>query len=112
VEEIGQGVSFREAAHLIAGLQHDQGSHLFASLAGWSYPMSRQEFYAGVLLQTVSNALRGEKDEPMRLDWPWPDEDQTPDVSDEERAELRAQLNAASAFAQKRTPEAVASINE
>lgn len=109
MEEIGQGVSFREAVHLIAGLQQDQGSHLFASLAGWSYPMSRQEMYAGVLLQTVSDALRGEKDEPLRLDWPWPDEDQAPGVSDEERAVLRAQLNASSTFAQKRAPEAVPS---
>lgn len=109
MEEIGRSVSFREAVHLVAGLQQDQGSHLFASMAGWSYPMSRQELYLGGLLQTVSNALRDEKAEPMRLEWPWPSEDKAPEVSDEERATLKAQLNAASAFAQKRTPEAVPS---
>ena len=65
--------------------------------------MSRQEMYAGLLLTQVANALRGEKDEPFRLDWPWPSEVKE-QVSDEERAVLRAQLNAASAFAQKRTP--------
>ena len=90
-------------------LAKDQGSRFFASLQGWSYPMSRTEMYSGLLLTQVANALRSEKDEPFTLDWPWPSEDQAPDMSDEERAVLRAQLNAASAFAQKRTPEAVPS---
>lgn len=71
--------------------------------------MSRQEMYAGALLQTVSNALRGEKDEPLKLEWPWPSEDRAPDVTDEERATYRAQLKAHSAFAQVRALEAAPS---
>lgn len=77
-------------------------------MAGWSYPMSRQELYLGGLLQTVSNALRGEKDEPIRLEWPWPSEAKE-SVSDEERAIGRARLKAHSAFAQVRAVEAAPS---
>lgn len=102
-------MGYGEALHLVSELQKDQGSHLFASLAGWSYPMSRQEMYSAALLSRVANALRGEKEEPFRVDWPWPDEDHAPEITDEERAAYKAQLNAHSAFAQKRTPEAAPS---
>lgn len=85
---------------------------MFASMAGWAYPMSRMELYAGALLQKVANALRGEKDKPFEVSWPWPDEEQVPDVTAEERAVLEARLRASSALAQVRTPEAAPSINE
>lgn len=74
--------------------------------------MSRTEFYAAALLQRVSNALRGEKDEPLVIPWPWPDEDEAPNVTGAERAELEARLRASSALAQIRTPEATPSTNE
>lgn len=93
-------------------LQLDIGSHLSMSVAGWSHPMDRQTFYTAALLSQVKNMLRGEKEEPFTPDWPWPDEEEAPDVTAEERAVLEARLRASSALAQIRTPEAAPSINE
>lgn len=64
--------------------------------------MSRQEMYSAALLSRVANALRGEKEEPFQVGWPWPDEDRAPEITDEERATYKAQLKARSAFAQVR----------
>ena len=108
LNDLGEGYDYGEALSLVQELAKDQGSRFFASLQGWSYPMSRQEMYSGLLLTQVANALRGEKDEPFRLDWPWPDEPQE-SVSDEERAIGRARLKAHSAFAQVRAVEAAPS---
>ncbi|MDQ0735334.1 hypothetical protein [Arthrobacter agilis] len=65
--------------------------------------MSREEFYAGMTLLRVHQATRGEKEQPLELDWPWPDAEA--EVTDEERAVLVQRLRASSAFAQIRNPE-------
>lgn len=100
ISEVGGAVSFGEAFHLVKGLCQDQGTSTFAALHGWDYVMDMQTMFTGSLLLTVSNMLRDEKQEPITIPWPWPDKAAVPKVSDEERAALRATLDASSAFAQ------------
>lgn len=100
---MGLSYSYEEAADLIDQLMLDTGSHVTASVRGWSYPMSRQEQYALALFARVTNALRDKKEKPFEPDWPWPAEPQAEDVTPEERDTLRAKLRARSAFGQKRT---------
>lgn len=72
---------------------------------GWAYPMSAAEMYAAALYQQVANMLRGPKDKPLNLGWPWSDEKKprAEEVTAEERADLTATLKATSAFGQIRT---------
>lgn len=65
--------------------------------------MSRQEMHLTALFARVMNVTRGKDDKPFLPDWPWPDIPKAEDVTPEERTALRAQLNARSAFGQKRT---------
>lgn len=90
---------------LVSELQKDQGSHLYASIAGWKYPMSRTEYYTALSAARAMNRDREEGSEPFKIDWPWPEQPTAPVVTEEERAVLKAQLKASSAFAQYRTPE-------
>lgn len=93
-----------EAVDLCEQLLLDMGSHLYASVSGWSYPMNRGEMHGTALLARVINATAGPKDKPWLPDWPWPDESKVAEsVTDEERAALKALLNSRSAFGQKRT---------
>jgi hypothetical protein len=100
---MGKGYSYGEALALVSELQKDQGSRLHASIAGWKYPMSRSEFYLAGLFAKAINRDRGKDEKPYQLDWPWPDAPTKPDVTDEELADLKAQLRASSAFGQIRT---------
>lgn len=84
-------------------LQLDIGSHLSMSLNGWTHPLDRQGLYTAALLAQVKNMLRSEGDDPFVPDWPWPQEPDEEAVTDEERAALKAQLQATSAFGQIRT---------
>ena len=81
----------------------DMGSHLFASINGWSYPMDRQEMYSIALLSRVIAVTRGKDEKPFVPDWPWSAEPEAEDVTPEERAALVAKLRSKSAFGQKRT---------
>lgn len=98
-------MSYREAIDLIDRLRTEMGSHLFASMSGWSFAMDRQSFYSALLLTKVHNALSSKGDAPLRLPWPW-DEQETPEaekVTVEERQQLAAELKQSSAFGQLRT---------
>lgn len=92
-----------EAVDLLEQLLLDMGSHLSASVAGWSFPMSRSEMYDAALLATVINITKGKGDKRFLPDWPWSDKPKAEDVTPEERTVLRAQLQSKSAFGQKRT---------
>lgn len=72
------------------------------SMAGWKYPMGREELYTAGILARLMNVTRGEDEKPFTPDWPWPDEPEEAPVTNEERAALSAQLNATSAFGQLR----------
>ena len=65
--------------------------------------MSREELMLTSLHARVVNMTRGEKDPPYIPDWPWPDASEDEPVTDEERAALKSQLQATSAFGQIRT---------
>lgn len=73
------------------------------SIAGWSYPASREQLYAAGTMARVMNVTRGEGEAPFVPDWPWPSEPEEAAVSDEERAALTARLKRTSAFGQLRT---------
>lgn len=65
--------------------------------------MSRSDQDAKLLLTRVVTFL-GEKDaQPFDAGWPWTDEPQAEQVTDEERAALKARLQTTSAFGQLRT---------
>ena len=92
----------RRAISLVTGLLNEQGSHLHASVNDWTYPLSMETMFAGVLYVTVKNALLGEGEQPIEMPWPWDKPDTPPEVTAEERAELQTELNAHSAFGQIR----------
>lgn len=96
-------VSYREALDLVEQLQLDLGSHLAMSLAGWKYPAGRDQLYLAGIMARLMNVTRGKDEKPFSQDWPWPDEPRADDVTDTERAELKTQLKAKSAFGQLRT---------
>lgn len=89
---------------MVKGLLNEQGTHLHAAVEGWSYPMSMDTMFAGVLYITVKNALLGEGEKPVEMPWPWDAAETAPEVTDEERTTLQTELNAHSAFGQIRNP--------
>lgn len=80
----------------------DLGSRLCMSIAGWSYPMGRQDLDIAVLLSRVVNMTRGKGEKPYAPEWPWSAGPSPEDVTADERAALKSQLKARSAFGQKR----------
>lgn len=88
---------------LVEQLQKDMGTHLFMSLMGWSYPMSRNDFATAILTNRVANALKGADDKPFPWDWPWPEETAADDATEEERSHAKTILKAHSAFSQIRS---------
>lgn len=88
---------------LVNELQKDQGSRLYASIAGWEYPMSRTEYYAAGMFVKLANMHRPEGSTPINIHWPFPlSKARGADVTDEEREALTAKLRATSAFGQIR----------
>jgi hypothetical protein len=81
-------------------LLRDQSSHLWASLAGWSWVASWGDVATVQLLEMYANTHRDEKSQPKPIELPMPFDRvaKTADVTKEERDELRAQLVARSAF--------------
>lgn len=73
------------------------------SIAGWTYPASRDQLYMAGTMARLMNVTAGKDEKPFVPDWPWPAEPKEDAVSDEERVELKAKLNASSAFGQLRT---------
>lgn len=92
-----------EAVDLAEQLLLDMGSHLYASIQGWKFPMDRQEMHSVALLARVIGATANKGDKPWIPEWPWPDDPKADDVTPEERAALKARLKSKSAFGQKRT---------
>lgn len=105
---MGRSIPYGEAILLVNELLKEQGSHFFAAMAEWNFPLSRSEFYLAGLFSRVVNISRGERDEPLVIDWPWDKPAETePEVSDDERSVLIARLRASSAIRGVRTPEGV-----
>lgn len=100
---MGKEIEWGEAVDLVEQLQLDMGSHLFMSLVGWSYPMTRSELATVLLTARVFNALKGKDDPPFAWEWPWPETPAADAVTDDERAKATSTLKANSAFGQLRT---------
>ena len=79
------------------------GSHLFAALSGWEYPMTRAEMIAMATYAHSVNSFRQEGTPPFVPPWPWPDAEAAEIITPEERAQHEAQLRKYSAFGQLRT---------
>lgn len=98
-------MGYREAIDLVAQLRTEMGSHLFASMSGWAFPMDREGFHTALLLTKVVNALSSEGGPQFKLQWPW-DDAATPEaeqVTPDEREQLTDQLKQSSAFGQLRS---------
>lgn len=65
------GVSYAIAAAV--EIITDPASRVFASVTGWDYPMSRVQIWETRGWERVMNALRGEKEDPILFEWPWPE---------------------------------------
>lgn len=65
------GVSYAIAAAV--EIITDPASRVFASFTGWDYPMSRAQIWETRGWERVMNALRGEKEDPILYEWPWPE---------------------------------------
>jgi hypothetical protein len=81
----------------------DMGSHLFAAINNWAFPMTRAEMMAIATHAQTVNMNREPGTPPYVPDWPWPSEAPAEEVTPEERAHAEAQLRQYSAFGQIRT---------
>lgn len=73
----------------------EYGTHTHAAVNGWDFPARFGEVMQVQLTERTLNYWRGEKDKPIELPRPWP---KYQPVSDEEHAELSAQLERRSAL--------------
>jgi hypothetical protein len=98
---VGVTVSLEEAASLVVELRRESGSHLNAAEGGWEFAATYGEQMAFLHSSSFINANRDTKahPQPIRLPNPWPDEEKAEEVTEEERAALRARLVRHSAFA-------------
>lgn len=103
MDKVGKQIPWGEAIDLVEQLQLDMGSHLFMSMAGWSYPMSQHELTGALLMARVVNATQEPGAKPFVWEWPWHESSADEAVSKEERDSSRSTLSANSAFAQVRT---------
>jgi hypothetical protein len=103
LDEIGRSIPFSEAIDLVTELEHDFGSHLTASVAGWEFAISYGEFITWLHATAFVNSNRDPKQTPKPIELPVPWDRGRPaaeQVTDEERAALKAKLLRHSAFAE------------
>lgn len=94
LSEVGDSVTFGEAIHLVQGLLAEPRSHIVADLRGYTSVATDAEIAQITLAEWYVNVHRDTEKarEPFRFPRPWPDQDATPIVSAEERAELERKL--------------------
>lgn len=69
--EIGLGVSYLEAWHLVQSLRKDPSSWLHAAMAGWDHPASREwTVLAQILDVTYSSKVKRTLFKPWPRPWP------------------------------------------
>lgn len=101
LDEIGSAVSYSEAVDLVQALAITPGTYLHADLAGWAWPATWVDIATLAAATSTVNSNRDEKKhrDPVEFPWPWEGtEDDAEQVSDEERAALKATLSQHSAF--------------
>lgn len=80
------------------GLSRQPGSHLQASLREWLWPTSWGEVADVALAEAILNGFKGKSDKPIVFPKPWDEVQHEEPVSDEDRARLKKELAARSAF--------------
>ena len=70
----GVSMPWGECVRLFAVLREEPGSRVFAALAGWDYPLSREAIDTRSLLEVYLRSHHDKKRGRFKpLDWPWPD---------------------------------------
>ncbi len=93
VEDIGEGLSWREAIDLAVSLAGSFGSHVHAALVGWAWPATWSDILAVQQLSLLRSALGVTG----KIPTPW-DEAQAPVADPGVVEELAAELAARSAI--------------
>ncbi|VXB32787.1 hypothetical protein [Pseudoclavibacter sp. 8L] len=96
--DVGRAVTWGEAISLVRELQRDTGSHLFASIQGFSYIASLPQIASVLLLEHEKNKYREEGQERFKFPLPMSRGDEKPVVTPEERAAGKAELAKRSVF--------------
>ncbi|WP_394254705.1 hypothetical protein [Pseudoclavibacter helvolus] len=96
--DVGRAITWGEAMSLVYELARDTGSHLFASIKGYSYVASLPEIASMLLLEHEKSKYREEGQEPYKFSMPFSRGDEKPVVSPEERAAGKAELAKRSVF--------------
>jgi hypothetical protein len=92
-----QRIPFGEAIALVYGFRDEMGTRTHASVNDWAFPATIADLVTIEHAEWYMNAHRTEKSGPIRLPRPWPAAAPAEaQVTDEERARLRAILAASS----------------
>lgn len=98
LSELGESISWGEAAHLLAELARETGSHLYADLVDFRFAASQADFASILLAETVMNTLRPADSEPTELPAPFLRRPEAEPVTPEEYARAATYLAQHSAF--------------
>jgi hypothetical protein len=98
---VGRSIPYGEAWLLLMELRRESGSHTHMIRHGFAETASLADYAAIIHAEWYMN-VHSEKDSPLiQLPHMWEKPDPNADVTDERRAELEAQLERRSAFADR-----------
>lgn len=69
-EQIGRGITWREAVYLVAVMLRDPASHTQAARAGWEYPVSREWITAAHTYDLLARVNAKQKPKPYPNPFP------------------------------------------
>lgn len=75
IDDIGEGVSLREAVLLTAALMRDPSALLTAAESGWKYPVSREWIVAAHTFDLLASINSGKGKKPKPYPNPFPDKE-------------------------------------
>lgn len=101
LSEVGRSISYGEAWLLLLELRRESGSHTHMLRHGFTETASLADFAAIAHAEWYMNVHRKDKTPQIELPNVWARPDPNADVTPERRAELEAQLERRSAFADR-----------
>jgi hypothetical protein len=97
IDDIGRGITWREAVLLISVLIRDPASWLQAAWSGWDYPVSREWIVSSHLWDLLASVNSGKGRKPKPYPNPFPSKDQSrsgkTDLPPDEVIKLLARMN-------------------